>query len=162
MDAQHFPFYIILSNYVWFILFYQNKDHNVRQIRFHVCIKMHRCKRRVCKRKTLLGQSNTIPPRTSHQINSIRLETFEKMIWFEPNLYWSLFPIISTPLGHGAHTISTCTDLRISWGACKLDKRELYSPLRHAGLFSGVFKTLDRLHCSVKETCRVLINDSSS
>ena len=30
MDAQHFPFYIILSNCVWSILFYQNKDHNVR------------------------------------------------------------------------------------------------------------------------------------
>ena len=26
---------------------------------FHVCTKMHRCKRRVCKRKTLLGQPNT-------------------------------------------------------------------------------------------------------
>ena len=37
MDAQHFPFYFILSNYVWSILFYQNKDHNVRQIKFHVC-----------------------------------------------------------------------------------------------------------------------------
>ena len=58
MDAQHFPFYIILSNYVWSILFYQNKNHNVRQIRFHVCIKMHRRKRRVCKRKTLSGQPN--------------------------------------------------------------------------------------------------------
>ena len=58
MAAQHFPFYIILSNYVWSTLFYQNKDHNVRQIKFHVCIKMHRCKRRVCKRKTLYGQPN--------------------------------------------------------------------------------------------------------
>ena len=38
MDAQYFPFYITLSNYVWSILFYQNKDHNVRQIRFHVCV----------------------------------------------------------------------------------------------------------------------------
>ena len=55
MDAQYFPFYIILSNYVWSILFHQNKDHNVRQIRFHVCIK-HRCERRVSKRKTLFGQ----------------------------------------------------------------------------------------------------------
>ena len=58
MDAQHFPFYIILSNYVRSILFYQDKDHNVRQIRFHVCTKMRRCKRRVCKRKTLFGQPN--------------------------------------------------------------------------------------------------------
>ena len=57
MDT-HFPFYIILSNYVWSILFYQNKDHNVRQIWFHVCIKMRRCKRRVCKRKTLFRQPN--------------------------------------------------------------------------------------------------------
>ena len=57
MDAQHFPFYIISSNYVRSILFYQNKDHNARQIRFHVCTKMH-CKRRVCKRKTLFGQPN--------------------------------------------------------------------------------------------------------
>ena len=54
----HFPFYIILSNYVWSTLFYQNKDHNVRQIRFHVCIMMLRCKRRVCKRKTLFEQLN--------------------------------------------------------------------------------------------------------
>ena len=58
MDAR-FPFYIILSNYVRSILFYKNKDYNVRQIRFHVCIKMRRCKRRVCKRKTLFGQPNT-------------------------------------------------------------------------------------------------------
>ena len=60
MDAQHFPFYIILSNYVRPILFYQIRDHNVRQIRFHVFIKMRRCKRRVCKRKTLFGQPNVI------------------------------------------------------------------------------------------------------
>ena len=59
MDVQHFSFYIILSNYVRSILFFQNKDHNVQQIRFHVCIKMHRCNRRVCKRKTLFGQPNT-------------------------------------------------------------------------------------------------------
>ena len=51
-----FWFIVILSNYVWSILFYQNKDHNVRQIRFHVCIKMHR----VCKGKTLSGQPNTM------------------------------------------------------------------------------------------------------
>ena len=51
MDAQHFSFYIILSNYVRSIFFYQDKDHNVWYIRFHVCIMMHRCKRRVCKRK---------------------------------------------------------------------------------------------------------------
>ena len=60
MDAQHFSFYITLSNYVWSILFNQNKYHNVRQIRFHVCIKMHRCKRWVCKRKTLFGQANSL------------------------------------------------------------------------------------------------------
>ena len=59
MDAQYFSFYIILSNYVWSILFYQDEDRNVWQIRFHVCIKLHRCKRRVCKRKTLFGQPNT-------------------------------------------------------------------------------------------------------
>ena len=58
MNAHHFLFRIILSNYVWSVLVYQNKDHNVRQIRFHVCIKMHRCKRRVYKRKTLSGQPN--------------------------------------------------------------------------------------------------------
>ena len=58
MDAQHFSFYIILSNYVWSILFYQDKDHNVWQIGFHVCIKMRRCKRRICKRKILFEQPN--------------------------------------------------------------------------------------------------------
>ena len=60
MDTQHLLFYIILSTYVRSILFYQNKDHNVRQIRFHVCIKMHRCKRRAYKRRTLFGQPNSI------------------------------------------------------------------------------------------------------
>lgn len=54
MDAQDFSFYIILSK----LLFYQNKDRNVGQIRFHDCIMMHRRKRRVCNRKTLFGQSN--------------------------------------------------------------------------------------------------------
>ena len=39
-------------------MFYQNKDHNVRQSRFHVCIKMRWYKRRVCKRKAFFGQSN--------------------------------------------------------------------------------------------------------
>ena len=58
MDAQYFPFYIILSNYVRSILLYQNKDHNAQQIRFHVYIKMRRYKRRVCKGKTLFGQPN--------------------------------------------------------------------------------------------------------
>ena len=58
MDAQHFSFYIMLSNYVRSIFLYQDKDRNVWQIRFHVCIKMHRCKRRVRKRKTLFGQPN--------------------------------------------------------------------------------------------------------
>ena len=41
MDAQYFPFYIILSSCVRSILFYQNEDHNVRQIRFHVCMDNH-------------------------------------------------------------------------------------------------------------------------
>ena len=60
IDARYFPFYIILSNYVRSISFYQNKHHDVRQIRFHVCIKMHRCKRRIYKRKTLFGQPNIL------------------------------------------------------------------------------------------------------
>ena len=59
MDAQYFSFYIILSNYVRSILFYQNKDHNVRQIRFLLCIKMYRYKRQVCKRKIFSGRPNT-------------------------------------------------------------------------------------------------------
>ena len=59
MDAQHFLFYIILSNYVWSISFYQTRDHNVRQIRFYVCIKMHFGVKDVCKRKALSGQPNT-------------------------------------------------------------------------------------------------------
>ena len=60
MAAQYFPFYNILSNYVWSILFYQDKDYNARQIGFHVRIKMRRCKRRVYKRKTLFGQPNNL------------------------------------------------------------------------------------------------------
>ena len=79
MDAGHFPFYIILSNYVWSILFYRNKDHHVRQIRFHVCIKMHRCKNRVCKRKTLFGQPNTIETKSRIQRKfSIHYLKYEK------------------------------------------------------------------------------------
>lgn len=52
MDARYFLLYIILSSYVWSILFYQTKDHNVRQIKFHVCIKM-----------TLFGQPNNYNPK---------------------------------------------------------------------------------------------------
>ena len=59
----------VLYYFIEFILFYQNKDHNVRQIRFHVCIKMRRCKGRVCKRKTLFGQPNIFH--------------LEKFFWFE-------------------------------------------------------------------------------
>ena len=71
MNAEHFLFYIILS-----ILFYQNKDHNVRQIRFHVYTKMHRCKRRVCKRKTLFGQPNTsIVFDTKNALNQLHMPT---------------------------------------------------------------------------------------
>ena len=40
IDTQHFPFYIILSNYVRSILLYQDKDYDVRQSRVHVCIKI--------------------------------------------------------------------------------------------------------------------------
>ena len=35
MDAHNFLFCFILSNYVWSILFYQNKDRKIR-----VCIKI--------------------------------------------------------------------------------------------------------------------------
>ena len=73
MDAQHFHFYIILSNYVRSILFYQNEDHNFRQIRFHVRIKMYRCKRRVCKRKTLSGQTNIPNSRKISQLSLAKL-----------------------------------------------------------------------------------------
>lgn len=52
--VAHFPFYIIL--YYIYILFYQTTDHNVRQIRLHICTKICCCKRRVRKRKTLSGQ----------------------------------------------------------------------------------------------------------
>ena len=71
MDAQYFPFYIILSNYVRSVLFYQNKDHNAQQIRFHVYIKMRRYKRRVYKGKTLFGQPNIYIYIISEDIKSI-------------------------------------------------------------------------------------------
>ena len=32
---------------------------NVSQTRFHVCAKVHRCKKHVCERKTLFGQLDT-------------------------------------------------------------------------------------------------------
>ena len=59
IKTQYFPFYIVLSNYVWSILFSQTKDRNIRQIRFRVCTKIRRCKTRVCNRKILSGQPNT-------------------------------------------------------------------------------------------------------
>ena len=57
MDARYFSFYIILPNYVRSISFYKDKRYNVRQIRFRVCIKMRRCKMRVCKGRTLFAAS---------------------------------------------------------------------------------------------------------
>ena len=93
MDVQHFLFYIILSNYVWSIFFYQNKDHNVRQIRFHVCIKMRHCKRRVCRRKTLNGQPNIKHTKKWFKRKSWKsayralIYTISKWLW---NVLWTL------------------------------------------------------------------------
>ena len=46
------------EKFLSYYILYQDKDYNVLQIRLSVCIKMRRCKRRVCKRKALFGQFN--------------------------------------------------------------------------------------------------------
>ena len=43
IDAQCFLFYIILSNYVRFILFCWDKHRDISQTWFHVCTKVHCC-----------------------------------------------------------------------------------------------------------------------
>ena len=60
MDTRHFSFYIILSNYVRSILSIKIKTITFDRLGFTFGIKVHRCKRRVCKRKTLFGQPNNI------------------------------------------------------------------------------------------------------
>ena len=58
IDAQHFLFYIILSNYVRSILFCWDKHRDISQPWFHVCMVVHCCKKHVCERKRLSGQPN--------------------------------------------------------------------------------------------------------
>ena len=55
-DARDFLFYIVLSSYVRSILFCWDEYRDVSQTCFHVCMKLHCCKKHVCERKTLLGQ----------------------------------------------------------------------------------------------------------
>ena len=45
IDAQRFLFYIIFSNYVRSILFCWDKHRDISQTRFHVCTKVHCCKK---------------------------------------------------------------------------------------------------------------------
>ena len=42
--AQRFLFYIILLNYIRFILFCRYKHRDISQTSFHVCTKVHCCK----------------------------------------------------------------------------------------------------------------------
>ena len=56
--GARFLFYIILSNYLRFILFCWDKRRDISQTWFHVCAKVHCCKKHACKRKTLSGQPN--------------------------------------------------------------------------------------------------------
>ena len=58
IDVQCILFYIILSNYVGSILFCWDKRRDISQIWFHVCMKVHCCKKHVCERKILFGQPN--------------------------------------------------------------------------------------------------------
>ena len=52
----------------------------LRQIRFHVCIKMRRCKRRVCKRKTLFGQPNSLLKSMQTNVNEINVRSIFTVI----------------------------------------------------------------------------------
>ena len=101
MDAQRFPFYIILSNYLWSISFYRDKDSNVRQIRFHVCIKMRRCESRVKERRfsdnltdkrISFLRSIFIGPYVQLSISLFNVLRFEKNPSCRPN-YHPLLPI---------------------------------------------------------------------
>ena len=65
-NNRRFLFYIILSNYVRSMLFYRDKHRDILQTWFHVCMKMHRCKRHVCERKTLSGQPNILAKRKTN------------------------------------------------------------------------------------------------
>ena len=64
--------------------FINGKDRNVRQIRFHVCIKMRRCKRRVKERHFSDNLIRTVsflspvndPPRLCHQISYNSIDMF--------------------------------------------------------------------------------------
>ena len=53
IDAQCF-----LSNYVQSILLRWDKHRDISQTWFHVYMNVHRCKKHVCERKILFGQSN--------------------------------------------------------------------------------------------------------
>ena len=64
--------YIILSNYVRSILFCWDKHCEISQTWFHVCMKLHCCKKHVCERKSLFGQPNTLTSdREGHFYNLI-------------------------------------------------------------------------------------------
>ena len=63
-DAERFLFYSILSNYVRSILLCWDKHSEISQTWFHVCTKVHCCKKHVCERKTLFGQPNTSATRS--------------------------------------------------------------------------------------------------
>ena len=60
INAQRFLFYIILSNYVRFILSCWDKHRDISQTWFHVCMNVHRFKKHVCERKILFGQPNML------------------------------------------------------------------------------------------------------
>ena len=47
IDAHNRLFHIILLIYVWYILYYWDKNRNVWETKFHVCVKMHYCERHV-------------------------------------------------------------------------------------------------------------------
>ena len=76
IDAQHFLFYIILSNYARAILFSRDKHRDISQTWFHVCTKVHCCKKHVRERKTLSGQPNTIKTSMNFTVSSIHSNLF--------------------------------------------------------------------------------------
>ena len=57
MDARHFSFYTISLYFLFFTLYFYRITYDPF-CSIKIKITTHRCKRRVCKRNTLFGQSN--------------------------------------------------------------------------------------------------------
>ena len=80
IDAQRSLFYIILSNYVRSILFCWDKHRDILQIWFHVCMKVHCCKKiTFAKEKYFLDNLNRLNNRIDASFSTYRKMTFHHL-----------------------------------------------------------------------------------